>query len=106
IGKVEDQLMILRRGFADLVSPVGREFEMVGLLRMPKDNAIEAVMVVKLGEDRAAEPCGIHLSNGCSMVGGSGDTEHSASLHRSASSSWSRTPGIRCTRQRLSSLPW
>jgi hypothetical protein len=57
--------MILRRGFADVVSPVGREFQMVGLLRMPKDDAIEAVMVFKLGEDGEAKPCGIYLGNGC-----------------------------------------
>src|SRR5262245_11242037 len=61
IGQVEDQQVILCRGSADLVSPLGGEFQMVGLLGMSKDDAIEAVMVVKLGEDREAEPCGIHL---------------------------------------------
>jgi hypothetical protein len=64
VGKVEDQQMILRRGFADVVSPLGREFEMVGLLGMSKDDAVEALMVMKLGEDREAEPCSIHLRYG------------------------------------------
>jgi hypothetical protein len=57
--------MILRRRFADVVSALGRELQMVGLLGMPKDNAIEAVVVVKLGEDREVQPCGIHRRNGC-----------------------------------------
>jgi len=33
--------MILRGRFANLVSPLGRKFQMVGLVGMPKDNAIE-----------------------------------------------------------------
>jgi hypothetical protein len=55
---------------------------MVGLLRMPKDNAIEAVVVMELGKYREVKPCGIHLSNSCQMVGGSGDAEYNTSLHR------------------------
>ena len=69
-------------GSANLVSTLGREFQLIGLLGVSKDDTIEAFMVVKLGEDREAKPCGIHLGNGCSMVGRSGDTEHSTSLHR------------------------
>jgi len=65
VRKVEHQQVILGRGFADLVPTLGREFQMVGLLRMPKDDAIEAFMVMKLGEYREAEPCGIHLRYGC-----------------------------------------
>ena len=65
VGKVEHQKVILGRGFTNLVSPLGREFQMVGLLGMSEENAIEAVMVVKLGEYREAEPCGIHLGNRC-----------------------------------------
>src|SRR4029453_34953 len=98
--------MILGGSCSDLVSPLGREFQMVGLLGMSEDDAIEAVVVFKLGEYREVQPCGIHLGNGGQMLGGSGDAKHSTSLHRSTSSAWSRTPGIRCTRQRLSSLPW
>jgi hypothetical protein len=55
---------------------------MVGLLRMPKDNAIEAVVVCKLGEHSEVQSCRIHLGNGGSMVGGSGNTEHSTRVHR------------------------
>jgi hypothetical protein len=87
IGKVEDQQVILGRGFADLVSAMGRELQMVGLLGMSKDDTIEAVMVFKLGEDCEVQPCGIHLGNSGQMVGGSGDAEHSTRLHSSASSS-------------------
>jgi len=65
VRKVEHQQVILGRGFADLVPTLGREFQMVGLLRMPKDDAIEAFMVMKLGEYHEAEPCGIHLRYGC-----------------------------------------
>jgi len=65
VGKLEDQQMILGRGFTDPVSQLGRALQMVGLLGMSKDDAIEAVMVVKLGEDGEAKPCGIHLGNGC-----------------------------------------
>src|SRR5207302_363040 len=50
VGKVEHQQMILRGGFADPVSPLGCEFQMVGLLRMSENDAIEAVMVTELGE--------------------------------------------------------
>jgi hypothetical protein len=57
--------MILGRSCADLVSPLGRELEMVGLLGMAEDDAIEAVMVCKLGEDSEVQSCGIHLGNGC-----------------------------------------
>ena len=46
VGKVEDQYMLVRRGFADLVSPLGRELQMVGLLGMAEDDAIEAVVVL------------------------------------------------------------
>src|SRR5262249_47926106 len=51
-GKIEDQYMILRRGFADLVSTLGRKLQMVGLLGMSEDDAIEAIMVCKLCEYR------------------------------------------------------
>ena len=49
IGKVEDQQMILCRGFTNRMSTLGGEFQMVGLLGMPKDNTVKAFMVVKLG---------------------------------------------------------
>src|SRR6266568_1607386 len=52
VGKVEHQQMILRRRCADVVSPLGRELQMVGLVGVSEDDAIEAVMVVKLGEYR------------------------------------------------------
>jgi hypothetical protein len=65
VGQVEDQQMILRGSFTNLVSSLGREFQMVGLLRVSKDDAIEAFMVVKLGEYREAKPCSIHVGNGC-----------------------------------------
>src|SRR5262244_1455089 len=106
IGEVEDQQMILCGRFTNMVSTLSRELQMVVLLGMPKDNAIEAIVVVKLGEYREVQPGGIHFGNSCQMVGGSSNAEYSTSLHRSTSSSWSRTPGIRCTRQRISSLPW
>jgi hypothetical protein len=37
--------MILCRSCADLVPPLGRELQMVGLLGMSEDDAIEAVML-------------------------------------------------------------
>jgi|RhiMetdeSRZDD1v2_1073273.scaffolds.fasta_scaffold52001_6 hypothetical protein len=86
--------MILGRGFTDLVSPLGRELQMVGLLGMSEKDAIEAFMVVKLGEDGEAKPCGIYLGNGCSMVSRSGNAEHSTSLHCSASSPYSFLPWL------------
>src|SRR5215831_14484370 len=43
VGKVKDQQVILRRGFTDLVSTLGREFQMVGLLGMSKDDAVESL---------------------------------------------------------------
>ena len=96
--------MILGRRFADVGSPLGGEFQMVGLLGMSKDDAIKAVMVFKLGEYHALQPCGIHLGNGCSIVGRSGDTYESTSVHSSASSAYGRTPGLHCMLQRVSSL--
>ena len=65
VGKVEDQQMILRGSFTNLVSTMGCELQMVGLLGMSKDDAIEAFMVLKLGEYCEAKPGGIHLRNGC-----------------------------------------
>src|SRR4030095_11191381 len=81
--------MLLRRSFTDLVSTVGCEFQMVGLLGMSEDDAVKAVVVCKLGEDGEAKPFSIHLSNGSRMVSRSSDAEHSTSLHRSASSPYS-----------------
>jgi hypothetical protein len=60
---------------------------MIGLLGMSEDDAIEAIMVGKLGEGGEAQPCGIHLGNDCQMVRWSGNAEHSTRLHRSALSS-------------------
>src|SRR5262245_57999937 len=42
---------------------------------MSKDDAIEAVMVVKLGKYGEVQPGGIHLGDGCSMVSGSGNVQ-------------------------------
>jgi hypothetical protein len=95
--------MILRRRFADVVSALGRELQMVGLLGMPKDNAIEAVVVMELGEYREVKPCGIHFGNSYQMVSGSGNTEHSTSLHSSASSTYSSLPWL-CRMLRLLQL--
>jgi hypothetical protein len=49
--------VILRRRFANLMSPLCRELQMIGLLGMSKDDAIEAIVVVKLGKDREVQPC-------------------------------------------------
>jgi hypothetical protein len=73
--------MILRRGFADLVSTLGRKLQMVGLPGMSEDDAIEAIMVCKLCEYREAQSSGIHLGNGGQMVRRSGDAEHSTRFH-------------------------
>src|SRR5215510_7634056 len=85
VGQAEDQQMILGGRFADVVSPLGRELQMVGRLGVPEDDAIEAVVVFKLGEDGEVQPCSIHLCYGCQMIGGSSDTEHSTRWHRSVS---------------------
>jgi hypothetical protein len=53
--------MIVRRRFANLVSPVGRELQMVGLLGMFKDDAVATFMVVKLGEYCEVKSFSIHL---------------------------------------------
>jgi hypothetical protein len=94
IGQVEHQQVILRRRCADVVSALGREFQMVGLLGGSKDDAVEAMVVFKLGEGGEAKPCGIHLSNGSQMVSGAGDAEHSTSLYSSASSPYSFLPWL------------
>jgi hypothetical protein len=78
--------MIVRRGFPDLVPSLGCEFEMVGLLGMSEDNAVEAIVVFKSGKRREAKPCGIHLGNDCQMVRWSGDAEDRTSVHSFASS--------------------
>ena len=44
VGQVKDQQMILRRRCADVMATLGRELQMVGLLGMSEDDAIEAVM--------------------------------------------------------------
>ena len=92
VGKVEHQQVILGGRCANLVSPLGGEFQMVGLLRMSKDDAIEAVMVFTLGEDGEVQPCGIHLGNSGQMVSRSGDAEHSTRLHHSASCPYGSMP--------------
>src|SRR4030095_15499782 len=43
-GTVEDQQMILCGSCVDLVSRLGRELQMVGLVGMSEDDAIEAIM--------------------------------------------------------------
>jgi hypothetical protein len=55
----------LRRGFADVVSPLGRELQMIGLLGMSEDDAVKAVVIFKLRKYREVQPCSIHLCNGC-----------------------------------------
>jgi hypothetical protein len=65
--------MIFGGGFANLVSSVGREFEMVGMLGMSEDDAVKAVVVLKLSEYHEVQPGGIHFGNDCQMVSGSGD---------------------------------
>src|SRR5215510_2689996 len=52
VRDVEDQQMILGRNFADVVSTLGRELQMVGLLGMSEDDAVKTVMVMELGEHR------------------------------------------------------
>ena len=86
VGKREDQQMILHGGSANLVSPLGREFQMLGLLGMSENDAIEAIVVFKLGENREVQPFGIHLGYGGQMVSRSGNAEHSTSFHYRASS--------------------
>jgi hypothetical protein len=56
--------MILRRGFADLVSSVRGELQVVGMLGMSEDDTVKAVVVLKLGEHCEVQPGGIHLGNG------------------------------------------
>ena len=95
--------MILHGGSANRVSTLGREFQLIGLLGVSKDDTIEAFMVVKLGEDREVQPRGIHLGNGCSMVGGSSDAEYSTSFHCLASSADGSMPWL-CSLLRLLEL--
>ena len=85
VGKREDQQMILHGDSSSLVSPLGREFQMVRLLGMTENDAIEAIVVFKLGEHSEVQPCSIHLGYGGQMVSRSGNAEHSTSMHRSAS---------------------
>jgi hypothetical protein len=49
VGKIEHPQVILGGCCANVVSSLGREFQVIGLLRMPKDDAIEAVVVVITG---------------------------------------------------------
>ena len=74
--------MILCGSSTNLVSALGRECEMVGLLGMSEDDAVEAVVILKLGEYHEVKPLSIHLGNGSQMVGRTGDTEHSIRLHQ------------------------
>ena len=64
VGKVEHQQVILGGSCADLVSALSRELQMVGLVGVSEDDAVKVVVVVKLGEDREVQPCGIHRRNG------------------------------------------
>ena len=73
--------MILRGSFTNLVSPLGGEFQMVGLLGMSENDAIETVVVFKLRKYHEVQTLGIHLGYGGQMVSGSSDTEYSASFH-------------------------
>ena len=50
IGNVEDQQMILSRRFADFVSLLRGELDVIGLARMTEDDAVETAMILKLSE--------------------------------------------------------
>ena len=65
VGKLEDQQMILHGGSANRVSALGCEFQMVRLLGMSEDDAIEAVVVFEPGKHSEVQPCSIHLGYGC-----------------------------------------
>jgi hypothetical protein len=57
--------MVLRRGCTDLVPALRGELQMVGLLGMSEDDAIEAVVIFKLRKYGEVQPGGIHLGYGC-----------------------------------------
>src|SRR5262249_54357329 len=86
--------MILCGSFTNLMSTLRRKLQIVRLLGMSEDDAIEAVVVMKLGKYREVQPGGIHFGNSGQMVGGSGNAEYSTNLHRSASSAYSFLPWL------------
>jgi len=62
--------MILSWRIADFVSLLRGELDVVGLPRMPEDDAVETVMILKLSEYCEPEALNIHLSDRGKVIGG------------------------------------
>ena len=61
--------MILSRRFADFVSLLRGELDMVGLPRVTEDDAVETAMILKLSEYCEPKALRIHLSDRGKVIG-------------------------------------
>jgi len=62
--------MIVSRRFADFESLVRGELDVIGLPRMPEDDAVEAAMILELSEYCEPKAVRIHLSDRGKVIGG------------------------------------
>ena len=61
--------MLLSRRFADVVSLLRGELDVVGLPRMTEDDTVETAMILELSEYRKPKALRIHLSDRGKVIG-------------------------------------
>ena len=69
VGNVEYQQVIPRWSFADFVSSLRGELDVIGLLRMTQNYAVETAVIFKLSEHVEAKALCIHLGDRGQIVG-------------------------------------
>src|ERR1700730_12979361 len=84
VGNVKDQQMIPRWSFADLMSSLRGELDVIGLLRMTENYAVKAAVIFKLSEHVEAKALRIHLGNRGQVVGRPDYSHRRTRLHSDA----------------------
>src|SRR5581483_2156824 len=73
--------MILGRGFADFMSSLGRELDVVGLLGMTEDDAVKAAVIFELSEHGEAQAFRVHFGDRSQVIGWSCYSHRRTGLH-------------------------
>jgi hypothetical protein len=80
--------MILSQRFADFVSLLRGELDVVGLLRMTEDDAVETAMILELCEYRKPKALRIYLSDRGKVISGPRHSYYRTRLQRFGGYLW------------------
>ena len=81
VGNVKDQEVILARSFADFMSSLRGELDVVGLFGMTDDDAVETAVIFERSEHIEPKPPRVHLSDRGEVIGRPGYTHRRTRLH-------------------------